>query len=88
MTRSEILTLLAEGVYTVTFTKVSGELRSMPCTLKADLVPPPKAEQPETQKKVREINENVVVAFCTDKKEWRSFRVANVIEIKPFEETV
>ena len=83
MTRSEILQLLSNGVYNVTFTKVSGEQRVMPCTLKTDLLPPPKADQPETQKKVREINENVIVAFCTDKNEWRSFRIANIIDIKP-----
>jgi hypothetical protein len=85
MTKQEIINLLIEGVYEVTFTKVNGETRVMPCTLKQGIVPPPKAEEPATQKKVREINENVIVAFCTDKKEWRSFRVANVIDVKPLE---
>jgi hypothetical protein len=82
MTRDEISALLREGVCEVTFTKVNGEQRVMPCTLNEGLLPPAKAEDPASQKKVREINQELVVAYCPDKREWRSFRVANVTDIR------
>ena len=82
MNRSDIITLLESKVCEVRFTKVSGEERVMPCTLKRDVVPPAKAEDPASQKRVREVNPNVIVAYCTDKQAWRSFRVDNVISIK------
>lgn len=69
---------LSSGVFNVTFTKVDGTERTMPVTLRSDMLPAPKAEDPSSQKKVRELNENVVVAWCVDKSEWRSFRVNSV----------
>lgn len=69
------------GVYNVTFTKVDGTERTMPCTLKEDILPPAKQEDPLSQKKVRAINDEVLVVYCTDKNEWRSFRVANVTSV-------
>ena len=43
-----------------------------------------KKDEPLTQKKVREINENVVSVWDVNAQGWRSFRVANVtgFEIK------
>ena len=82
MTRKEIQDFLKKGLCEVTFTKVNGEQRTMPCTLREDLIPPAKHEEPLSTKKVREINEAVMVAYCTDKQAWRSFRVDNVISIK------
>lgn len=81
ITREELHTALKEGVCEVTFTKVSGEVRTMPCTLKDGLIPAPKKDDAVTQKRVRELNEAVMVAWCTDKNEWRSFRVANVTAV-------
>lgn len=74
----EIRDMLANGVCEVTFTKVDGSVRIMPCTLDPFLLPPapvlesriPKQPKPET-----------ISAWCTDKNEWRSFRVANVTRI-------
>ena len=63
----------------VEFTKVDGTLRSMPCTLHPDLLP--KVEVTEGKKK-KEPKPEVMSVFCTDKKEWRSFRVDNVISVK------
>ena len=79
--RMQLKEILEGGVVEVTFTKVSGETRTMPCTLKSGIVPPAKAEDPASQKKVRELNEAVMVAWCTDKQEWRSFRVDNVLGV-------
>ena len=50
----------------------------MPCTLDPAVLPPapvvegktPKPHKPET-----------ISAWCTDKNEWRSFRVANVTKV-------
>jgi len=63
----------------VIFTKVDGTVRAMPCTLRADQLPPkPLTENTEPRK----INHNVISAWCLDKQSWRSFRTENVICIK------
>ncbi len=82
MTRDEIVSMLEQGVCTVTFTKVNGELRHMPCTLKTDLLPKIVAESDANKKK--KINPDNLSVWCTDKNEWRSFKIANVQEVKPF----
>jgi hypothetical protein len=82
MTRDEIVSMLEQGVCTVTFTKVNGELRHMPCTLKTDLLPKIVAESDTNKKK--KINPDNLSVWCTDKNEWRSFKIANVQEVKPF----
>ena len=74
----EIRDLLAHGVCEVTFTKLNGELRTMPCTLDSTLLPPqPLKEFHET----RLYKPETLSAWCVDKSEWRSFRVANVTRI-------
>jgi hypothetical protein len=60
----------------VTFTKVNGETRVMPCTLKEDVIP--NVEHKGTKKP----NEAIVSVWCLDKKEWRSFRVNNVVDLQ------
>ena len=79
--RAQLTEMLIEGIVEVTFTKLSGETRTMPCTLRPGIVPPAKAEDPASQKAVREINEAVMVAWCTDKQEWRSFRLDKIISV-------
>jgi hypothetical protein len=81
LTKQELTEQLLTGVYNVTFTKVDGTERTMPCTLKEDILPPAKQEDRLSQKKVRAINDEVLVVYCTDKNEWRSFRVANVTNV-------
>ena len=78
MTYQEYLDKLKDAVCEVTFNKVNGEQRVMTCTLKEDMLPPAKKEDPLTLKKVREINENVVSVWDVNAQGWRSFRVANV----------
>jgi hypothetical protein len=82
LTKQELTEQLMSGVYNVTFTKVDGTERTMPCTLNEDILPPAKQEDPLSQKKVRAINDEVLVVYCTDKNEWRSFRVKSVISIE------
>ena len=74
----EIRDLLQHGVCEVTFTKLNGELRTMPCTLDTTLLPPlPLNESPKT----RPYKPETLSVWCVDKSEWRSFRVANVTRI-------
>ena len=71
----EIREALHNGVWEVTFTKVNGEVRTMPATLDSGLLPPqPLKEFHET----RIYKPEVLSVWCLDKMEWRSFRVANV----------
>lgn len=81
LTKQELTEQLLTGVYNVTFIKVDGTERTMPCTLREDILPPAKQEDPLSQKKVRAVNDEVLVVYCTDKNEWRSFRVANVTNV-------
>ena len=78
MTYQEYLDNLKSAVCEVTFNKVNGEQRIMTCTLMEDVLPPATKTEPLTQKKVREINENVVSVWDVNAQGWRSFRVANV----------
>ena len=79
MNYQEILELLYKNDCEVTFTKVDGSVRVMPCTLREAAMPQRDADKFH---KTRVVNENVISAFCLDKNEWRSFRVANVTDIK------
>jgi hypothetical protein len=68
----------------VTFTKVDGTVRTMPCTLNEAMLP--KVEQitpaPDAPPpRVKKHNPAVMSVFCTDKQEWRSFRIENVISV-------
>jgi hypothetical protein len=53
----------------------------MPCTLKADLIPPTPVVEGKVVKE-KKPNLDVISVWCLDKKEWRSFRLANVISAK------
>ena len=76
MDRNILLEALTKHECTVTFTKVNGETRVMPCTLKEDVIP---KQEPKGTKKP---NESVVSVWCLDKQEWRSFRVDNVVDLE------
>jgi hypothetical protein len=76
--KAAVVELLHTGVYTVTFTKVNGEERKMPCTLKPELLP----VRTTTTESTRKPNPAVASVFCTDKNEWRSFRWDNFISVE------
>lgn len=83
-TREQLIQQLKQSTLEVTFTKVNGEQRVMPCTLRADIVPPvpaPKILSEGEVAKVKKSNPDVVNAWCTDKNEWRSFRVDSVTNV-------
>lgn len=84
ITRDQLSELLHSGECVVEFTKVNGELRTMPCTLKAELIPPAPVVEGKIVKE-KKPNPDVISVWCLDKKEWRSFRIANVISAKAVE---
>jgi hypothetical protein len=90
ITREQLSLLLHTGECVVEFTKVNGDVRSMPCTLSESLIPPAPVHVTNTDnpidfpvtKKEKKQNLDVLSVWCLDKKEWRSFRIANVISAK------
>jgi len=77
----KIVDQLRSNVLQVTFSKVNGEQRVMPCTLQTDYMP----ELSESKvKQVDEfsVNKSVIRAFAIDKQSWRSFRVDNISAIE------
>jgi acyl-ACP thioesterase len=83
LTKEEIVAALKANVCAVTFTKVNGETRTMPCTLKEDIVPAYERKTPVKEATVKE--SATLSVWCTDKGAWRSFRVGSVtnLEIQP-----
>jgi hypothetical protein len=94
ITRDQLSDLLHSGECVVEFTKVDGTVRAMPCTLSETLIPPPPVHETNTDnpvdfpapKKEKKQNPDVMSVWCLDKKEWRSFRIANVISAKAKDE--
>ena len=80
--REELKALLQEKVMEVTFTKINGDKRIMECTLQSSALPPAKKDEPITQKKVREINLEVMSVWDTKANGFRSFRMENILEVK------
>lgn len=81
-TREELISLLKSELVEVTFTKLNGDERVMPCTLKESYLPPAKKDDPITQKKVREISDKVIAVWAIESKAFRSFRYDRVKSIK------
>ena len=78
LTRNEMKEMLLTSQCRVIFTKLNGEERNMVCTLREDIIPSA-TKDPITQKKVRDLNEEVLAVWDTKAEGWRSFRTANVI---------
>tara|TARA_Y100000389_G_C17456052_1_gene518231 strand:- start:2357 stop:2647 length:291 start_codon:yes stop_codon:yes gene_type:complete len=74
-TRDNLIELLQKEVVEVTFTKLDGDERVMPCTLKESYFPDPKKEA--TQK-----NDKVVAVWAVESQGFRSFRYDRVKAIK------
>jgi len=81
-TRQELYELLSKEVVVVTFNKLNGEERSMPCTLIENFLPPAKKDDPLSQKKVREISDKVIAAWAVESKGFRSFRYDRVTKVE------
>ena len=79
ITSIDLLKLLTENICVVDFVKVNGETRSMPCTLRPDIVPPVVVKEGKEPKKH---NENTLNVWCVDKNAWRSFKLENLISVE------
>ena len=80
MEKDQLRKLLQENRCEVTFTKLDGSVRIMPCTLQeSDL---PVRVESEGSNRDRKENPDTISVWCLDKSQWRSFRVANVQEVK------
>jgi len=76
----EIRHLLEQHDCEVTFVKVNGELRTMPCTLRTEAMPARVVT--EEYQTTRLYKPETLSVWCLDKSEWRAFKVANVREIR------
>lgn len=73
---------LKNETVTVRFKKVSGEERTMVCTLQESVIPPATKEDPLSQKKVRAVSPEVCSVWDIEANGWRSFRWENVISVE------
>ena len=74
--------MLQKEIVEVTFLKLDGEERKMPCTLIPSFLPAATKEDPLTQKKVREISDKVVAVWAIESKGFRSFRYDRVTKVE------
>ena len=81
-TKEELMEMLRKEVVEVTFLKLDGDERKMPCTLMPSLLPAATKEDPMTQKKVREISDKVVAVWAIESKGFRSFRYDRVTKVE------
>lgn len=72
-----LVSWLSESVCEVTFTKIDGSQRVMPCTLNSSYLPPKIGESVKTKVE----NPNTISVWCTDKNAWRSFRIDSVSKV-------
>lgn len=79
--RQRLIDALHRGPVVVEFRKVNGELRTMPCTLRNDLMPP--APKLDEDAPIRKHSDATISVWCTDKQSWRSFRIDSVISFDP-----
>jgi len=84
--RKELIEYLRGGICEITFNKVNGERRVMPCTLKADLLPD-RDQKNLTFETLKESKSDAVSVWCTDANGWRSFKLSNFISINPLYDT-
>lgn len=81
LTRNEVIETLSHSRCIVKFTKVNGEVREMPCTLREDIVPVYDRKTP-VKEDAAKAPSNTISVWCLDKKEWRSFKLENLIELR------
>jgi hypothetical protein len=67
----------------ITFTKIDGTVRTMPCTLRDEAMPQRAINE---HHQTRIYKPETLSVWCLDKSEWRSFRVMNVTDIKVINE--
>ena len=83
-TRQELLDLLGDEIVNVTFDKLSGDERTMKCTLIPSMLPPAQREDKLSQTKIRNLEDKVFVVWAIDIEPhaWRSFRYDRVKKVE------
>lgn len=80
--KKHVLKALLRSHCEVTFTKVDGSIRTMPCTLRTDSIPQESFSVIKENTKPKRDNPETISVWCLDKQSWRSFRIENVISIR------
>lgn len=83
--QKHILHYLKHGICEITFNKINGERRVMPCTLKTELLPE-RDQKESTVEALKESKSDAISVWCTDANGWRSFKLSNFISINPLYE--
>ena len=90
--RYELITsMLRENNCIVDFVKVNGDVRSMPCTLREDLMPVSTVViADEIFDTVKPMNVETITVWCTDQNAWRAMKTMKVtgVHIAPVSWTV
>lgn len=81
-TREQLQDLLRSGTHTVTFTKINGEERVMPCTLLESYIP--ESEKPKGTKTLSPKQMENLSVYSLESQAWRSFKIANVTKVDPY----
>lgn len=81
-THEKLKDLLTTANCAITFTKVNGEVRTMPCTLRETAIPAKPADSVSKSNEKRLRTLDVLSVWCLDRQEWRSFRIANVTKVE------
>ena len=76
-----IKSMLVEHECIIDFKKVNGDVRTLPCTLREDLLP---AASRVISEDIVDVppNEGLITVWATDVQAWRAMRTMNVISVK------
>ena len=85
-TKPDLKNQLEQNVLVVDFTKLNGDKRVMTCTLREDIKPPATKTDTMSQKKVREVSDEVVSVWDVNAKGWRSFRYERINSVNIVDE--
>lgn len=82
-TRQDLLDLLNDEVVNITFDKLSGDERTMKCTLIPEMLPTTERNDKLSQTKIRNLEDRVFVVWAVDiePNAWRSFRYDRVKKV-------
>ena len=83
-TKQELVEMLGKEIVDVTFQKLSGDDRTMKCTLIPSMLPPAQRDDKLSQTKIRNLEDKTVVVWAIDiePSAWRSFRYDRVKKVE------
>jgi len=83
-TKEELVEMLGKEIVDVTFQKLSGDDRTMKCTLIPSMLPPAQRDDKLSQTKIRNLEDKTLVVWAIDiePSAWRSFRYDRVKKVE------